>query len=277
MNYRSIINRITLRSALLAVFILCGGISAPGVSQGMEIVSLKRENPLLDMVGKPYFRYHDTYMEVMSGLLHGDSLSRTELIRLFGEAADADGSGEWGLLADMIKNIVRFYESRDGGYTWSSDFTAEEYSGNMLALASRAGDQGFPLLRIFGLYQAAEGYAVFSQDYEKAFTYYLEAASALENVTTDEFPPRPHIYNEIAALYYMFGEYGDAIIYYCKVVEDPGVDDNYYHSVYPAMNGLGISYRKGYADYDRSDSCFTRILEQVRSNEPDRDILGGYC
>ena len=227
------------------------------------------------MVGRPFAEYHDTYKQVVSSLLHVDSLSRVRLTALFGEAAAADKSGEWRLISDMAANTVRFYESRKGGYTWSDDYTAGTFSDKMVAIARRAGRQGFPLLEIFGLHQAAEGYRVFVQDYEQAFACYLEAATLLETITTKEFPPRPHIYINLANLYYVFREYDDAIKYYEKVTADPDVPGDYYGSLYPAVNGIALSYRYGYGDYDRSDSCFMVLLELTRVNETDRAVWEG--
>lgn len=78
-------------------------------------LSSEDRNPLLEMVGKPYAEYHDTYMQVVGSLLHGDSLSRTRLVALFEEAAAFDKSGEWKLVNDLVANTVRFYNSRRAG------------------------------------------------------------------------------------------------------------------------------------------------------------------
>ena len=72
---------------------------------------------------------------------------------------------------------------------------------------------------------------MFVQDYEQAFACYLEAATLLETITTKEFPPRPHIYINLANLYYVFREYDDAIKYYEKVTADPDVPGDYYGSL----------------------------------------------
>ncbi|WP_455586605.1 helix-turn-helix domain-containing protein [Bacteroides sp.] len=256
-------------------FVIIALLFSVTASAGEVNTSSGDKNPLLEMVGKPYAEYHETYMHTMSSLLHGDSLSRVRLITLFNEAAATDKSGEWKLISGIVANTVRFYNSRRGGYVCSPDYTSTDFSTDMRMLAARAGKQGFPLLQIFILYQAAEGYRVFVEDYEQAFDCYLEAAAMLDSVTTKEFPPRPHIYNEIANLYYNFGEYNDAIKYFQKVTLDPDASDNYYGSLNSAINGIALSYRNGYADYERSDSCFTYLLERVRTNEQDRTVWEG--
>lgn len=235
------------------------------------------DNPFLEMVGKSYAEYHDTYMRLTSACLHGDSLSRARLVNLFAEAAKTDGAGEWNIMRDMIENTVRFYESRNGGYVWKADYTAEDYSKKMQEIAERADKARFRHLKIAALFQAAEGYRVFEQNYERAFACYLEAAEELETINTKEFPPRPHIHNQLAGLYYTFKEYDDAIVYYQKIVDDPHVRDNYYNSYNPALNGMGLCYRYGYENYERSNSYFHQILQLTQSNETERLVWEGIA
>lgn len=240
-------------------------------------LSAQQENPFLKMVGQTYSEYHDSYMSFSSSMLHKDSVSRVKLTRFADEAAAIDHTGEWELISDLLKYTVRFYESRDGGYVWDSDYTAENYAEDMLNLAERAEKKGFRFIKIIGLYSAAEGYRIFVHDYKQSFTYYLKAASELEITSTKDFPPRPHIYNQIAGLYYTFREYDDAKNYYSKIVNDPYSKENYYKSYYPGMNGLGLCYRYGNEDYERSDSCFIHILEQTKLNEEDRKVWEGIA
>lgn len=236
----------------------------------------KDENPLLQLVGRSYAEYHDAYMPILSTHLHGDSLSRVKLVRMLGEVASLDKSGEWRFLEEIAQHTVRFYDSRKGGFVWRDYYNAENYTQAMQDIAVRAGAKGCPLIRIYALYQAAEGYNVFVQDYERAFACYLEAAAELENVSTRDFPPRPHIYNQIAGLHYTFKEYKDAAVYFRKVTDDPFAGEyNYYCPVYSAMNGLGLCYRNGYQDYERSDSCFLCIREQVSSDADQSAVWTG--
>lgn len=259
-----------LRQSIYILLILCG-FAFKADAQNFN------PNPLLTEIGRPFADYHETYMHVVGGLLHKDSRSRGELVSLFSEAAAVDNSGEWDILWQIVDNTVRFYESRKGGYTWSTEYTAEDFSGNMVVIAEGAGRKGFRYLKIFALYQAGDGYAVFAQNYERAFACYLEAAAELEVIRTEEFPLRPHIYNQLASLYYTFREYDDAILYYRKIIEDPHVRDNYYSSHFPAMNGLGLCYRNGYEDYEASSSYFMEILEQTHSNEENRRVWEGIA
>ncbi|MDL2221459.1 AraC family transcriptional regulator [Parabacteroides sp. OttesenSCG-928-N08] len=234
-------------------------------------------NPFLEMIGKSYADYHDDSHSIINSTLHKDSLSRVEMLQWLNEAAAADPTGEWELHAAITECTVRFYESRKGRFVWSDSFTAEDFTTEMVALAEQAEKRGLPLMRLLALFHAAEGYNHFVHNYEQAFSYYLQIADELDRLSSREFPPRPHIYNQIASLYYTFREYDNAIIYYRKVVEDPDVRNNYYNSVFPAMNGMGLSYRKGAKDFAMSDSCFRQILHETASQEINWSVWEGIA
>ena len=231
-------------------------------------------NPLLGVVGKPYSEYHDTYEQVIDSLFYGDSLGRKAAVRLFEEAAAADATGEWDLLYRFTKNNARFYESRDGGFIPSTDYTADQFAGDLLALSHEAGVKGFPLLRIYTLWHVAMVYNLFAHDYEQAFAYFSEIDLELETRTTKEFPLRPYCYREIANLYFTFREYGEAARYYQKMAQDPDAATNYYKPLYSALDGLGGCYRY-MGDFAKSDSCYRRLLSLVALDEHDNYMWGG--
>ena len=116
------------------------------------------------MVGKPYAEYHDTFEHVKDSLLWGDSQGRRAAVRMFEEAAAADATGEWDLICRIIKCDARFYESRNGGFIASVDYTAEDFAGDLLALANEADVKGFPLMRILSLWYVAQTYRLFIHD-----------------------------------------------------------------------------------------------------------------
>jgi len=149
-------------------------------------------------------------------------------VRLFEEAAAADVTEEWDLICRNIKYHARFYESRDGGFIPSADYTATDFAADLLALSAEAVAKGFPLIRIWTLWYVAQAYRLFVHDYERAFTFFTEVASELETRTTKEFPLRPYCYREIANLYFTFREYGEATVYYRRMADDPDAATNYY-------------------------------------------------
>lgn len=246
-----------LKSSLLLILMLLSCFIA---AMPQDTDSDDQNNPLLEVIGLPYCEYHDLYHYLVDSLLHTDSLSRCKLMRLFEEVAIADNLGEWDINYRNVVYHVRFYESRNGGFVAGPDYTAQQFAGDLLTLARVAEQKGFPLLNIRSLFYAAETYRVFLEDYEQAFNYYLEASSRMEGLCTKTFPIRPSIYNELANLYYTFREYNDAAYYYRMLLEDPDTRENSSKLHYAAMNGLGLCYRYGDKDYDRSDSYFMRLI-----------------
>lgn len=234
------------------------------------------ENPLLDVVGKPYSEYSSTYNQLTDSLFSGDSLARAELLRLVSQAAAADPSGEWQLNLRLIEGHVRFYESRDGGFVASGQYTAEDFAADLLATADEARRKGFPLVRLTALFNAADVFRIFAHEYERAFACYLEAAEGSEGLSQRDYPLKPYIYQVLADFYYSFREYGDAAVFYRKIVEDPESAAPNNHRVYYALNGLGLCYGNEGA-YDLSDSCFRRILELSAPVESDRKVWEGIA
>lgn len=233
-------------------------------------------NPLLGMIGKGYGEYFDEYEALCDSLFSGDSLAREELVRLFSEAATADPTGEWELDGRRMAANVRFCESRKGGFVPSEDYTTERFAKELLGIARTAKEKGFEYLWLRSLFNAADAYRIFGHDYELAFRHYLQLAAGLENVSQREFPWKLFMYREIADFYFSFREYKDATVFYRKIAEDPDATYKNNHRLYPALNGLGLCYRYA-GEYEKSDSCFLRILELSVPIEEDRYVWEGIA
>ena len=220
-------------------------------------------NPFLEMLGKRYADYHKDYTNIVDELFNGDSLDRAKLNCYLSEAADADNTSEWILNAKLVSTHIRAFESRQGRYTFSSELPAEEMAKDFLNIAREAGRKGLRFIKVKALFDAAETYRIYMQEYEHAFSQYLAVAAELETMTTEEFPPRPFMYLELASLYYTFREYGEAMVYYRKILDDQNTAE-LYHVHYTAINELGLCYRYDTQDYERSDSCFIKLIEWTR-------------
>lgn len=236
----------------------------------------QNKNPFLDMVGKEYGDCFDRYQAFCDSLFSGDSLSRAELIRCFAEAAAADPTGLWELDGQRMQKHIRFYDSRNGGFTFSADYTSEMFTEDLLDIARQAKDKGFTYVWLVALFNAGDACRIFSNDYERAFKCYLEVASELENLSQRKFPWKLYMYRAIADFYSSFREYKDAAVFFRKIVEDPDALYKNNHSIYPALNGLGSCYRYE-KQYERSDSCFRRILELSESYPEDRYVWEGIA
>lgn len=233
-------------------------------------------NPLLGMIDKKYSEYFDEYEALCDSFFSGDSLSHVKLVHLFAEAAAAAPTDEWNLDRQRIEKHVKFYDSRDGGYRASAAYTADRFAEDLLLIARTAQQKGFKYLWLRSLFNAADAYRIFGHDYELAFKYYLQVAAGLENVSQQEFPWKLHMYWEIAGFYASFREYTDAARFYRKITDDPDATYKNNHRLYPALSGLAECYR--YAkQYERSDSCYQRILELSAPSHEDCYVWEGIA
>lgn len=240
-----------------------------------QVFAQRGTNPLLGMVGRPCGEYFDGYEAICDSLFSGDSLARVELVRLFVQAAEADPTGEWELARRRIAGHVRFFESRQGGYEPTVDYSAQRFAEDLLAIARTAEQKGFKTLYLHTLFNAAAVYRIFAYDYEHAFACYLEAVDEAVNLSWNEFPWKFYLYLEIGDFYFSFREYADAAYYYRKIADDPEAapSNNY---LYSALNGLGLCYRHA-GKFEKSDSCFRRILDLAAPNKTDRYVWEGIA
>lgn len=236
----------------------------------------QESNPFLEMIGKAYGECFERYEAISDSLFFGESSCRSRLVKLLAEAAQADPSGEWELNRRMAECHVRFYDSRDGGFIPKEEYTTEHYAQDLLAVAREAQNKGFLYVRLRALFKVGDAYRIFLQEYERAFACYLEVASVLDTLSQREFPWKLYMYKEIADFYISFREYTDAERFYRKITEDPDVTYKNNHRLYPALSGLALCYTN-MGQYQRSDSCYLRILELCAPIEGDRYVWEGIA
>jgi tetratricopeptide (TPR) repeat protein len=217
------------------------------------------ENPFMSMTGKSYAAYHDDYRSEMDRWINDDSLSRITVNAWIKEAAAEVKTQEWALLAQHVDISVRFYELRKGKYAGATPEQSQAFVNDLLALTRAAEREGLLHIKLIALYDIANVYRFHILNYLSAFEYYLQLVDELDKLTTRDFPPRAWMYNDLAALYYQFDDYANAIVYYTKVINDHDVVDNYYYPRPMAYHGLGLCYRNGYKDYGKSDEYFRAI------------------
>jgi tetratricopeptide (TPR) repeat protein len=97
-------------------------------------------------------------------------------------------------------------------------------------------------------------------NYELVFELCIVQNERLQLVSSDDIPEKATYFIPIGNAYYAFKDYPKAIFYYNKVLEEKSNTRNEYPKQ-SARNGMGLSYRYGYDDFDRSDSCFYAIIE----------------
>ena len=106
------------------------------------------------------------------------------------------------------------------------------------------------------------------KNYELAFEQYAIQNERLQLVSSDDIPEKAEYYKNIADAYTAFKDYPKAIYYYNKVLEEKD-NKRSLHSKQHALNGIGLLYRNGFNDLDRSDSCF-RLLMNVEFFKDDK-------
>lgn len=253
----------------LIILLLC-------LSTAIPAMTAQESNPFVEMIGKAYGECFERYEAISDSLFFGESSCRSRLVQLLAEAAQADPSGEWELNRRMAECHVRFYDSRDGGFIPKEEYTTEQFAQDLLAVAREAQDKGFLYVRLRALFKAGDAYRIFQQEYERAFACYLEVASVLDTLSQREFPWKLYMYKEIADFYISFREYTDAERFYRKITEDPDVTYKNNHRLYPALSGLALCYTN-LGQYQRSDSCYLRILELCAPIEGDRYVWEGIA
>lgn len=253
----------------LIILLLC-------LSTAFPATAAQESNPFVEMIGKAYGECFERYEAISDSLFFGESSCRSRLVQLLAEAAQADPSGEWELNRRMAECHVRFYDSRDGGFIPKEEYTTEQFAQDLLAVAREAQDKGFLYVRLRALFKAGDAYRIFQQEYERAFACYLEVASVLDTLSQREFPWKLYMYKEIADFYISFREYTDAERFYRKITEDPDVTYKNNHRLYPALSGLALCYTN-LGQYQRSDSCYLRILELCAPIEGDRYVWEGIA
>lgn len=246
------------------------------LSTAFPAMAAQESNPFVEMIGKAYGECFERYEAISDSLFFGESSCRSRLVQLLAEAAQADPSGEWELNRRMAECHVRFYDSRDGGFIPTEEYTTEQFAQDLLAVAHEAQDKGFLYVRLRALFKAGDAYRIFMQEYERAFACYLEVASVLDTLSQREFPWKLYMYKEIADFYISFREYTDAERFYRKITEDPDVTYKNNHRLYPALSGLAHCYTN-LGQYQRSDSCYLRILELCAPIEGDRYVWEGIA
>lgn len=236
----------------------------------------QQTNPFLELVGKTYGEYHDKYQSLQDSLFDGAGKNHQELLRLLKEAAQYDETGEWELTWQLVAVNIDLFEERNGTYQINGGQLGMDFAGQLLDIAETAREKHFPHLQARALFDAANCYCIYIQNYERAFFVFNKLADLLSTISTYDYPVKPYVYNEIGKLYFNFREYDEAEYYFRLVKDDPALRDNYYNPYFAALHGLGLCYRNNKADYVRSDSCFYAILDTIsRDDEQVRRMWSG--
>ena len=92
----------------------------------------------------------------------------------------------------------------------------------------------------------------------------------LQNISVADMPNKELYMLQIAHVYYDFKDYKRVIFYLEEVLKD-SITESSQVNLQGARNTLGLCYRYGFRDFDRSDSCFRAIL-QTKYINPEQEL-----
>jgi AraC-like DNA-binding protein len=202
----------------------------------------------------------DRYERFINNL---DTTEARKVICQIEETAHKTGSTEWKLYASYFE--VELFNMKRNLYG-NHLFSVEELMKMATLLLEKTEKTEVIHLELMVRQRIIDFYWSYLKNYELAFDLYNIQEKRLEEVTLEEVPEMLDYYMNRANAHYFFKDYAQAIFYFNKVLE--GRDNS--RTQYPkqhARNGLGLSYRYGYNDFDRSDSCFFAMIQYCNINQ----------
>lgn len=206
------------------------------------------------MAGKKYADYSlDLYYKYLN-FGNIDTIERQKMMAQIKETAVKTGSKTWELEFKYAQLAAFDIENRGK----SNDYREKELK-MALGLLEEAKKNNILYMELKVRYDIIEDYWLKFKNYELAFEQCAIQAERLQSVSYVDIPEKGLYYVQIANAYLFFNDYSKAIDYFEKVLDEK---ENTYELYYKqsALNGLGLSYRGGGNDLDRSDSCFHAIM-----------------
>ena len=223
------------------IFFLCKTVSA-------------QENPFLKMAGKKYSEYSTQLLLEYELMLEYDSIQTHKQLSQLKEVAEKEGSVDWKLQVDFFEWAFSDKQNR----LKNLNPTIEERIQPLYELIKKA--QKAKVIQV-ELKCRLEIFVIciLCKNYELAFEQADFLTKLIQDISSDDIPEKS-LYNiNIGNLHMDFKDYPKAISYYQSALNDKETASNQWYRL-GALNSLGICYRYGSNDYDRSDSCFYAIL-----------------
>ena len=209
----------------------------------------------MDMAREKYADYSlDLYYKYLTfGAI--DTIERQKMMEQIKEAAVKTGSKAWELELKYVELVVFDIKNREK----SKDYAEKELK-MAFDLLEEAKKYGILPVELKVRYDIIENYWLKFKNYEFAFEQCAIQYERLQTVSSDDIPEKALYYVQIANAYLYFNDYSKAMDYFEKIL---GEKENAYkqYCKQSALNGLGLCYRDGYNDLDRSDSCFRAIMQ----------------
>ena len=223
-----------------------------------------QENPFLKMAGKKYADYSQDFIDEAIAITNrNDTVEFRKFVSQIREVAEKTGSIEWKMQAEYCElSLIKLYMLQ--GKVKYSD---EEMLQMMSDLLKKVQKEGVVHLELKLRYDIIEGYWFVIKNYELALEQCEIQNKRLQTVSSDDIPEIAGLYLQIANIYYTFADYSKAISYLKKIVSEKETTANQWDKQH-ARNTMGLCYRYGFNDFDRSDSCFRAILQVKKYFNP---------
>ena len=246
------------------------------LSFSCKMTSAQQSNPYMEMAGKKYADYSlDLSYQFQRSFYGDDTLKIQKNIDQIKEVFLKTGSKAWGLELKFVEYVLF-----DVKYRMVSMDYYEKRLNILFDILKEAKDSNVMYIELRMRYKIFEIYWNDIKNYELAFEQCAIQAERLETVSIDDVPEKALFYQQIANAYYYFNDYSKAIDYFQKIINEK--DNAYTQSCkQSALNGLGLIYREGYNDLDRSDAYFRAILRAHYVNsfgrEDNLDLWNGIA
>ena len=208
-----------------------------------------QENPYLSMAGKNYVDYAFELFTEYYRWTYLKTNEKQKVIRQIIEVSEKTGGKEWQLYADYL--------------TWNLQRGSIEQGFELIRKAQQA---SLPHIELMIRHHIIERQWS-ERNYELALELCELQARQLEGIVFDDIPVRAIYYNQFGNYYYDFKDYAKAIYFFEKTLSEQVTAHNQWNRQ-AAYNGLGLIYRYGFNDLDRSDSCFY-IIRHTNYLKPD--------
>ena len=210
----------------------------------------------MKMAGKKYADYSlDLTYQFQRSFYGYDTINIQKGVDQIKEVFLKTGSKTWELELKFAEYVLS-----DAKYRKNSMDYYEKRLKILFDLLDGAKKNNILYLELRFRYKIFETYWNDFKNYELAFEQCAIQAERLETVSIDDVPEKALFYQQIANAYYYFNDYPKAIDYFQKIINEK--ENAYTQSCkQSALNGLGLIYREGYNDLDRSDAYFRAIMQ----------------
>ena len=231
-----------------------------------------QDNPFTQMADKPYAEYAQEWYGHYEEFLKLDTVECRKVVRQIEEVARQTGSTEWKMYVDYFELILTKIKNNYPA-VYSEKMLQQEFE-----LLDKARKAGVVQIEFKIRDEILANYYRF-RNYELSLEQCNIQADRLQDVSSGDVPEKSRYLIQAGNLYYDFRDYAKAISLYEQALSEPETGYNQWYRL-GALNNLGLCYRYGLDDLDRSDSCFHIILQTkyfLSRDEENRDDWDGIA